>query len=131
MRALGGLVGVVFGLLLAGGGLAIFSETGLPMWQDWYAMQSWQRAAAKLLSVTGRDNETRASDRYAVDGVTHRGDRVYVAVFKDNIGSYHSNVYDRLDRQRRADEPVSIWMNPPAHSKAIIDRNLRWGLFAL
>jgi hypothetical protein len=38
---------LIFGLLFAGGGLAIFSETALPTWQNWSAMQNWQPGYAQ------------------------------------------------------------------------------------
>ena len=86
MRALRAIPGLIFGLIFIGGGLLVFSETGLPAWQDWYAMQRWQPAQAKLISLSGSENQTLASYRYVDNGFTYQGDRVYVARFNDNIG---------------------------------------------
>ena len=122
---------LIFGLFFAGGGLFFLSQTALPTWQDWYAMQSWQPAQARLLSVSGSENETEARYRYQVNGVTYQGDRVYVAAFNDNIGSYHSDLRAWLGNQQRTSEPFDVWVNPVDPEQAVIDRNMRWGLFAL
>jgi hypothetical protein len=131
MRALRIIPGLFFGLIFAGGGLFIFIQTALPTWQDWYAMQNWQPAYARLLSVSGSDKKTRARYRYEVDGISYQGDRVYVARFNDNIGSYHDNLRRRLQSQYRDGQPVPIWVNLFNPQQAVIDRDMRWGLFAL
>jgi len=131
MRTLRIIPGLIFGLLFAGGGLFILSQTALPTWQDWYAMQSWQPAQARLVSVSGSENQTETHYRYRRNGVTYEGDRVHVASFSDNIGSYHPDLLARLKSQQRADEPVDIWVNPIDPQQAVIDRDMRWGLFAL
>ena len=107
------------------------TETALPTWLDWYAMRNWQPVDAHLLEVSGSENQTRARYRYEVNGISYQGDRVYVAQFNDNIGSYHNNLLHRLRSQRQAGQFVSIWINPFNPSQSIIDRDMRWGLFAL
>jgi hypothetical protein len=131
MRALRKIPGLIFGLAFAGGGLFILSQTALPTWQDWYAMQSWQPARARLLSVSGSENKTEARYQYQVNGATYQGDRVYVAAFSDNIGSYHSDMLTRLGNQERTDEPIGVWVNPIDPQQSVIDRDMRWGLFVL
>ncbi len=122
---------MVFGLLFAAGGLFILSETALPTWQNWHAMQNWQLTYAQLLSVSGDDNQTRARYRYNYEGHSYQGDRVYVADFNDNIGSYHADLLKRLRSQLNAGEPIPVWVNPFFPQQAVIDRDMRWGLFAL
>ncbi len=131
MRALRAIPGLIFGLFFAGGGLLAFSETGLPTWQDWYAMQQWQPAQAILISVSGGGNQIQASYRYQVNGIIYQGDRVYVTRFSDNIGSYHQDLRQRLRFQHQAHQPVAIWVNPYNPLQSVIDRDMRWGLFAL
>jgi hypothetical protein len=131
MRALRIIPGLIFGLVFAGAGLFFLSQTAVPTWQDWYAMQSWQPAQARLLSVSGSENQTQARYRYEINGVTFDGDRVYVAAFNDNIGSYHGDLLARLSNQQRTGEPVPVWVNPVYPEQAVIDRDMRWGLFAL
>lgn len=131
MRALRMIPGLIFGLFFAGGGLFFLSQTALPTWQDWYAMKNWKPAQAQLLSVSGSENQTEARYRYRMNGVTYQGDRVYVARFNDNIGSYHPDLRAQLNTQQRAGEPVRVWINPTDPQQAVIDRDMRWGLFAL
>jgi hypothetical protein len=94
-------------------------------------MQSWQPTQARLVSVSGSENQTEARYRYRRNGVTYEGDRVHVASFSDNIGSYHPDLLAWLKSQQRADEPVDVWVNPVDPQQAVIDRDMRWGLFAL
>jgi len=130
MRALKMIPGLIFGLFFAGGGLFFLSQTALPTWQDWNAMKSWQPAQARLLSVSGSENQTEASYRYRMKGVTYQNDRVYVASYNDNIGSYHLDLRARLRSQQSTGETVGVWINPIDPQQAVIDRDMRWGLFA-
>ncbi len=130
MRVLRALPAVIFGLMFAGGGLFFLSIMALPMWQDWQAMRGWQPAYAQLQSVSGRENETRARYRYEFDGIGYQGDRVYVSTVNDNIGPYHKNLLAKLRQHQRTNEPVPVWVNPQNPTQAVIDRDMRWGLFA-
>ena len=122
---------LAFGLLFAGGGFFMLSETALPMWQNWQRMQDWQPAHAHLLSISGADNETRANYSYDFGGGSYRGDGIGVSGNKDNIGSYHRDMQAHLGLIQRNNEVLPIWVNPASPSEAVIDRNMRWGLFAL
>ena len=59
-------------------------------------MQDWCSTQAVLLSVSGAENSTEACYRYQVRGNEYLGDRVYVAEFNDNIGTYHQDLCQRL-----------------------------------
>jgi hypothetical protein len=131
MRRLLVIPGLLFGLLFAGGGYFILAETALPMWQNWQRMQDWRPANARLLSMSGTDNETRASYSYDFAGGSYQGSGVGVGEFNDNIGSYHEDMQAYLHRIQVNDEFLPIWVNPANPSQAVIDRNMRWGLFAL
>ena len=131
MRVLRSLPALLFGMMFAGGGLFFLSQTAVPMWRDWHAMQDWQSTYAQLLSVSGGNNQAQATYRYEINGATYQGDRVHVSTFSDNIGSYHEDLLANLRRHQSAGEPVIVWVNPADPSQAVIDRNMRWGLFAL
>jgi hypothetical protein len=131
MRRLLIIPGLLFGLMFAAGGYFILSETAWPMWQKWQTAQDWQPAYARLLSITGADNDTRASYRYDFAGGNYRGSGIGVSGFKDNIGSYHQDMQAYLRQLQDKGEALPIWVNPANPSEAIIDRNMRWGLFAL
>ncbi len=131
MRIIGMLFGLVFGLIFVGAGTFILFKTSVPTFQSWQTMQSWQPAKAKLVKVSGSENDTEATYQYIVAGQDYQNDRVYVSAFKDNIGSYHQDLYNQLQRQKVAGNPVSIWYNPNKPKESVLDRNMRWGLFAL
>ncbi len=131
MRLLKALPALIFGLAFAAGGVFFLFQTVVPTWQDWRAMQGWQSTNAQLLSVSGSENQTNARYRYEYDGATYQSERVYVTAFNDNIGSYHAELLGRLKSHERANEPVRVWVNPQDPTQAVIDRDMRWGLFAL
>jgi len=131
MRRLLIIPGLLFGLIFAAGGGFILSETAWPMWQNWQRAQDWQPASARLLSVSGADNDTRADYRYDFAGGSYQGTDVGISEFKDNIGSYHQDMQAYLREIQRNGEILPIWVNPAKPSQAVIDRNMRWGLFAL
>jgi len=131
MRRLLVIPGLLFGLFFAGGGFLILSETALPMWQNWQRMQDWQPNDARLLSFSAAENETRAHYSYEYDGVSYRGNSVGVSEIKDNIGPWHRDMQAYLGRIKRSGDTLQIWVNPFNPSQAVIDRDMRWGLFAL
>ncbi len=131
MRILRALPALLFGLMFAGGGVFFLSETAFPVWQDWRAMQQWQPAQAHLVSVDGGERYTRARYQYEFNGTAFEGDRATVTIFNDNIGSYHEDFSAWLRARQRAGEPVTVWVNPANPAQAVIDRDMRWGLFAL
>jgi hypothetical protein len=131
MRLLRALPLLLFGLMFAGGGLFFLSETAWVAWQNWRMMQDWQPAQAELIRVTGRNNETKASYRYRWNDIPFEGTRVHVAPFNDNIGDYHTQLQQRLRRIKDSSQPLPIWVNPANPAQAVIDREMRWGLFAL
>ena len=115
MRALKRIPGLLFGLMFAGGGLFFLSQTAVPTWQDWRAMQQWQPTEARLLSVTGSENQTKARYRYQADGVVYEGDRVYVASSNDNIGSYQRELLAWLNTLQRAGEIAEFEKQRPGY----------------
>lgn len=131
MKILNSLFGLILGTAFAGGGLMIAMETVVPTYQAWRTMQHWHSASGTLLEVTGSRNATAAKYRYRIADIDYQNDRVYVAQFKDNIGSYHQELTRQLQRLKRKDQAVPIWYNPDDPAQAVIDRDMRWGLFAL
>ena len=68
MRSLLIIPSLLFGLIFAAGGGFMLSETTWPMWQNWQLAQDWQPVSARLLSVSGADNDTQADYRYEFAG---------------------------------------------------------------
>lgn len=124
------LLGIAFGLIFVFGGLIFANETVVPTFSEWINMQDWQPTSAEVLVVDGGENFVSAQYRYQVNGSFYTGERVYVTQFKDNIGSYHPSLYARLNRARAKQQSVDIWVNPNNPNEAVIDKGMRWGLFA-
>ena len=120
----------IIGLFFGAAGLFFLATTLLPMTRDWVQMKDWQPEEAELLWVKGAKNETLASYRYQILGEEFKGQRVYLAGFKDNIGSYHKRLLHRL-QQKRGGKRLVVYVNPAEPDQAIIDRQMRWGLFTL
>ncbi len=131
MRKLAIIPGLIFGLIFAGGGFFFLSETAIPTWQNWQSMHNWQPGFAQLISASGAENYTEAHYRYEFGGLDFEGTRVYVADFKDNIGSYHADMLQLLRRYQQSGQPLPIWINPHFPQESVIDREMRWGLFLL
>lgn len=121
----------MFGAGFFGFGIYIFSTTAAPTFKDWYAMKSWQPVWAELTEVKGADNRTEAVYQYQVKGKWYTGTRVYTAAFNDNIGSYHETLQTFLHQAERSKKPITIYHHPLDPNQAVIDREMRWGLFAL
>lgn len=122
---------LLFGLLFSCGGYFILSETALPMWHNWQRMQDWRPASARLLSMQTADNDTRASYRYDFAGGSYQGNGVGVSKVRDNIGYYQRDMQAYLREIELSGDILPIWVNPMNPSEAVIDRDMRWGLFAL
>ena len=131
MRFVGALMGVVFGLLFAGAGGFVALETAVPTYLSWLEMKEWHATQAAIVRVGGEDNDVIATYQYEVDGIGFQGKRVYLASFKDNIGSYHIDKRRDLTEKRRTGQTVTVWFDPESPADSVIDRDMRWGLFAL
>jgi hypothetical protein len=121
---------LLFGLAFAGGGYFFLAESALPMWQNWQRMQDWRPTNARLLSIYSADNETRADYHYDYAGSSYQGHKVGVSEFNDNIGSYQQDMQAYLRKIQRNGDLLPIWVNPANPAEAVIDRDMRWGLFA-
>lgn len=131
MRIIGALAGVIFGMVFVVGGIRIALETAIPTYQSWQLMKNWQPASAQLLSVKESANNVEASYGFSILSNEYSSERVYVAPFKDNIGSYHHDMYLYLQELKDKNMQVSIWYDPLNPNQSVIDREMRWGLFTL
>lgn len=123
--------GLIFGLFFAGAGGYIAFQTAVPTYFTWTEMKEWNAAQAKIIEAGGEDNNVTATYQYEVAGNKYQGVRVHIANFKDNIGSYHIDMRRYLAEKKRTGQPVTIWFDPDNPADSVIDRDMRWGLFAL
>lgn len=137
-RQRGSVLGVLFALVFIAAGLAAgaFFAWGLV---DWFAARSWQPVEARLLSVDlatvsdsdgGTTYRVEAEYAYSFEGRRYVGDRVGLHTGADNIGDWHPRTHARLERALNAGEPVTAWVDPNDPGRAVLDRELRWGLLA-
>lgn len=130
---------VLFGLPFAGGGIAVLVFLVLPTISDTWRAQSWEQGEARLVNASletrrGDDATTyRAAARYTYEyrGRDYSSDRVAISGAGDNIGSFQQDLARRLIRAREAGRPVPVWINPADPREAVLNRDLRWGVFAL
>ena len=123
--------GVIFGLFFAAAGGFIALETAVPTYFAWIEMKEWHATQAKIIEAGGEDNGVTATYQYEVAGNEYQGVRVHIANFKDNIGPYHIDMRRYLTEKQRTGQPVTIWFDPDNPADSVIDRDMRWGLFAL
>ena len=128
-NVLGKFTGILFGLIFAGFGFFFLFMTSVPLLQSWLATRDWQPGYAEIVTVQAFNNDTQARYRYTYQDINHQGHRVYLAEFKDNIGSYHKKLQVRLSAHKKSGQPIQIWVDPRNPQNSIIDREMRWGLF--
>lgn len=102
----------------------------------WQAMQSWVPVSAQLDAVdldTNHDDDgttyrVTARYHYTVDGREFTGTRVGIDDTADNIGHYHEETYAELEGLRGRPGALSCYVDPANPAKAVIKRDLRWGM---
>jgi len=135
---MGKIIGIVFFGAFAAMGIGFFIAGATPMISGWWSAKSWEPVQAELLehkltSSHSDDSTTyKATARYRYDffGQVYVSDRVGFAGGSDNIGSYHQDMNRQLGRVSGGSQALNIWVNPNEPSEAVIDRDMRWGLFA-
>lgn len=118
---------LIFGGVFSGVGIFILLQTSVPMVQTWYEAREWIPVQADLITVSGDDSNTTARYNYRINGEMYQSDRVYLAEFSDNIGSYHQRLTSHLNNRI----PVTAWVDPDNHRHALLDKEMRWGLLVL
>jgi len=135
---MGKFIGVFFFGVFAAAGIGFFLFSATPMISGWWSAKSWEPVQAELLehdlkTSYGDDSTTyKATARYRYDyyGQSYVSNRVGFSGGSDNIGSYHQDMNRKLSRVRGGSQTLNVWVNPNDPSDAVIDREMRWGLFA-
>ena len=104
--------------------------------------ESWIETTARLEQVEMRhgDDTVSIEARYryrAPDPASpeaggtkeYEGTRVGISSGSDNVGDWQQRTCERLQAALRNEEPVPCWYDPADPSSAVLDRELRWGLF--
>lgn len=129
---------VLFALPFAAAGVFLGILTVRMLW-TWAETREWQEVPTRILHselITNTDDDSttyRVEARYSYEfaGVTFEGERVGLSTGSDNIGSFHEDKYQELSRYRSSGQPFRCYVDPAKPSRAILYRQLRWGLLAL
>ena len=115
-----------------------------PQFQNWNAAKNWLAVEGTIADLelkqhrsTNTDSdgrryesityEVRTRYQYTIDGNDYSSARVSFARSMDSSGGYNTQMHSRLERARKANEIVQIWVNPNNPRDAVIDRSLRLG----
>ena len=107
---------------------------------EWRDAAGWTAVPAQLVSVSleahagddgGATYETTAAYRYEYEGASYTGTRVAIDTSADNIGAFQQRLYYELAAAHDRGTSVTAYVDPDEPSHAMLNRNLRPGLFAL
>ena len=107
---------------------------------DWRAASGWVEVPAELVSVALEEHDdddgattykTAATYRYEYAGRTYDNHRVAIDSGSDNIGSFQQQLYYRLRAAHEQHTPVTAYVDPAEPTKAVLNRELRFGLLAI
>jgi Protein of unknown function (DUF3592) len=130
------LFALVFALAFGAGGL--FGVTSLVnhVWGGIRA-STWQPVTAIVTEASlersgdGSDagsNRVQARYNYEIGGKRYDGTRVGLVDGGDNIGDWQQAQFARLAGARQSGQPIQIWVDPNSPERAIVNRDIRWGL---
>lgn len=131
----GKIVALLFALPFFGIGVFMTWSIGSNL-LDASRMNGWQAVPATLQRAgverhRGDDSDTYeayASYTYDYGGRQYTARRVAIAGGADNIGSFQTNLGNRLAQSMARGENVMVYVDPDEPSSAVIDRSVRWGL---
>lgn len=128
------LIGFVFlAIGIGAGGLAG------SMWWNWWKAQSWVESPAWVIMADleqHRGSKGSATFKvvarymYNYGGQTRENNRVGLVNMTDNFGSWHQDTYERLIRHFQQGQPVVCYVNPENPEEALLDRQLRMGIYS-
>src|SRR5688572_14512605 len=107
---------------------------------DWRDAASWVPVSAEIVTVEleehaddegGSTYETTATYRYDYGGTSYTGTRVAIDTGADNIGGFQNRLYYGLRAALDSRTTVTAYVDPDDPNRAVLNRQLRPGLFAL
>ncbi len=125
----------LFGLPFLGIGVFMGYRTGAMLWR-WSEAKGWEDVPAVIEHVElethhGDDSTTYevvCRYRYRFSGEEHTGEEVGLVPGADNLGSWHERTHARLRAAYERGEAVTCYVDPGRPGRALLDRELRWGL---
>ena len=107
---------------------------------EWRAAAGWSPVPAEIVAVELEEHtdsegdttyQTTATYRYEYEGASYSGTRVAIDTGADNIGRFQHTLYYDLRSAHEKRAPVTAYVDPDDPTKAVLNRELRPGLFAL
>jgi len=107
---------------------------------DWREAAGWVPVPAEVVAVELEEHtdsegdttyETTATYRYEYAGTSYTGTRVAIDTGADNIGRFQHRLYYDLTAAHEKNTPVTAYVDPDDANRAVLNRELRPGLFAL
>ncbi len=128
----------LFGAVFFSVGSGIFLFVLFPDLCDWQEMKTWVPVQANIINVKldsshgdkGTTYSVNATYIYTYKGGRYQNNRVTISGGSDNVGDYHQIMYRKLKKLFKDEEPVRVWLDPNNPQNSIVDREMRWGLFA-
>jgi len=105
---------------------------------EWREIAGWAPVPAEIVEVdleehTDSDGattyEATATYRYEYAGTSYMGTRVAIDAGSDNIGRFQQELYYELRAAHENDTPVTAYVDPDEPYRAVLNRELRPGLF--
>ena len=135
---MGKFLGYLFFGVFAAAGIGIFVFGAIPMLSGTIKAASWEQIEADLIEYKLQTSHSTDSTTYKATakysyyylGQRYQSNRVSFNSGSDNIGSYHHDMNAELAQISRSSSPLLIWVNPENPAEAVIDKGVRWGLFA-
>jgi hypothetical protein len=129
---------MLFALPFAAVGVGAF-VWGIWTLLEWRETASWVPTSAQIVAVEleehsdddGSTYQTTATYRYDYSGTTYTGTRVAIDTGSDNIGGFQHRIYAELRAAQESNTPVTAYLDPDEPSRAILNRDLRPGMFLL
>ena len=107
---------------------------------DWHEAAGWAPVPAEIVAVELEEHtdseddttyQTTATYRYGYGGTSYTGTRVAIDTGSDNIGQFQHRLYYDLRAAQENRTPVTAYVDPDDPTKAVLNRELRPGLFAM
>jgi len=130
---------MLFALPFAAVGIGALVWSGWTL-LDWINAAGWTPVPAEIVAVELEDRtdsdggttyETTATYRYEFGGTAYTGTRVAIDTGSDNIGRFQQRLFYDLRDAHKKRMPVTAFVDPDDPTRAVLNRDLRPGLFAL
>ena len=128
----------IFGMPFLGAGLFVMYLALSPIMKNMSA-SSWRQTQARILEVRleshrgskgGTTYEATGKFEYEFAGQFYQSTQLSFQSGADNIGSYHEDLVNRLQRAQANGGSIYVYVNPNLPSEAVYDREVRWGMVA-